>query len=80
LQGLSDHLVSEAIYLADPDGNGIEIYRDRPRDEWRTKDGALQMGTIAMDVDGTHTAASAEQGLFCCCFSRTRVAMQRLLC
>lgn len=52
LQGLSDHLVSEAIYLADPDGNGIEIYRDRPRAEWRTKDGALQMDTIAMDVDG----------------------------
>ena len=52
LQGLSDHLVSEAIYLSDPDGNGIEIYRDRPRDEWRTKDGALQMDTIAMDVDG----------------------------
>ena len=52
LQGLSDHLVSEAIYLADPDGNGIEIYHDRPREEWRTKDGALQMDTIAMDVDG----------------------------
>ena len=35
LDGASDHLVSEALYLSDPDGNGIEIYRDRPRDEWR---------------------------------------------
>jgi catechol 2,3-dioxygenase len=51
LQGLSDHLVSEAIYLADPDGNGIEIYRDRPRAEWRTEDGTLQMDTIALDVE-----------------------------
>lgn len=51
LQGLSDHLVSEAIYLADPEGNGIEIYRDRARDGWY-KNGQLQMGTVAMDVDG----------------------------
>ena len=38
LDGASDHLVSEALYLSDPDGNGIEIYRDRPRDEWRRTD------------------------------------------
>ena len=35
MTGASDHLVSEALYLDDPDGLGIEIYRDRPRDEWR---------------------------------------------
>lgn len=51
LQGLSDHYVSEAIYLADPDGNGIEIYRDLPRDQWEFSDEQLSMGTAAMDVD-----------------------------
>src|SRR4051812_26633745 len=50
LDGASDHLVSEALYLSDPDGNGIEIYRDRPRDEWRMVDGALQMATLPLDL------------------------------
>lgn len=51
LQGASDHGVSEAIYLADPDHNGIELYRDRPRDEWpRTPDGALHMYTSPLDL------------------------------
>jgi len=53
LQGAADHGVSEALYLADPDGNGIEIYRDRPRDEWRRDaSGELEMATLPMDVDG----------------------------
>lgn len=51
-QGFSDHLVSEAIYLADPDGNGIEIYADRPRVEWRRRDGQLVMDTLPLDLDG----------------------------
>ncbi len=51
LQGLSDHYVSEAIYLADPEGNGIEIYRDRPSEDWY-RNGQFRMGTIAMDVEG----------------------------
>ncbi len=50
--GASDHLVSEALYLDDPEGNGIEIYRDRPRAEWRTRDGELEMATLPMDLDG----------------------------
>jgi catechol 2,3-dioxygenase len=51
LDGASDHLVSEALYLSDPDGNGIEIYRDRPREEWsRTADG-LRMATLPLDLD-----------------------------
>jgi len=50
LQGASDHLVSEAIYLADPDGNGIEIYRDRPREDWPRKDGQIQMATDPLDL------------------------------
>lgn len=51
VQGFSDHLVSEAIYLADPDGNGIEIYRDRPRSEWPFRDGQLQMDTLPLDIN-----------------------------
>lgn len=49
LDGASDHLVSEALYLSDPDGNGIEIYRDRPRHEWRQVDGQLAMSTLPLD-------------------------------
>jgi catechol 2,3-dioxygenase len=51
LDGASDHLVSEALYLSDPDGNGIELYRDRPRDEWRyDAAGALAMSTLPLDL------------------------------
>ena len=49
--GFADHAVSEAIYLSDPDGNGIEIYRDRPRQEWPYRNGELQMTTEALDVE-----------------------------
>jgi catechol 2,3-dioxygenase len=52
LSGASDHLVSEALYLSDPEGNGIEIYRDRARDEWPVRDGVLQMDTLPLDLDG----------------------------
>jgi catechol 2,3-dioxygenase len=51
LSGASDHLVSEALYLDDPDGNGIEIYRDRPREEWPRPDGQIQMATDPLDID-----------------------------
>jgi catechol 2,3-dioxygenase len=51
LRGASDHLVSEALYLNDPDGNGIEIYRDRERSEWRTDEsGQLAMATLPLDL------------------------------
>jgi catechol 2,3-dioxygenase len=50
LDGASDHLVSEALYLSDPDGNGIELYRDRPRDDWRYDNGALEMSTLPLDL------------------------------
>ena len=50
LDGATDHGVSEAIYLRDPDGNGVELYRDRPRDEWpRTADGELEMVSERLD-------------------------------
>ncbi len=51
LQGAADHYVSEALYLADPEGNGIEVYADRSRDEWYSDDGKMRMGTISLDVD-----------------------------
>ena len=51
LQGASDHKVSEAIYLADPEGNGIEVYVDRPRSAWIASDGAIQMATDPLDLD-----------------------------
>ena len=50
LDGASDHLVSEALYLHDPDRNGIEIYRDRPREEWPHVDGSLEMATLPLDI------------------------------
>src|SRR3954447_16901541 len=53
LQGAADHGVSEAIYLADPDGNGVELYRDRPREEWPQRpDGGIDMVTEPLDLEG----------------------------
>jgi catechol 2,3-dioxygenase len=52
LSGASDHLVSEALYLGDPDGNGLELYRDRPADQWpRSSDGNPQMSTLRLDLE-----------------------------
>jgi len=51
LEGAADHGVSEALYLRDPDGNGVELYWDRPRDEWpRTANGELAMYTHRLDL------------------------------
>jgi len=50
IQGGSDHLVSEALYLADPDGNGIEIYVDRPASTWKWKNGEVVMATEPLDI------------------------------
>ena len=52
LDGVADHLVSEALYLSDPDGNGVELYRDRPREEWSYADGELQMATLSLNLQG----------------------------
>ena len=51
LSGASDHLVSEALYLSDPEGNGIELYRDRPRDEWPRAEGTVEMATLPLDLE-----------------------------
>ena len=60
LPGQGDHLVSEALYLEDPDGNGIEIYRDRPRDEWPRINGQLQMASDPVDIRGLLRDAESE--------------------
>ena len=53
LDGASDHGVSEALYLRDPDGNGVELYWDRPREQWpRDPKGGLAMYTRRLDLDG----------------------------
>jgi catechol 2,3-dioxygenase len=58
LQGASDHLVSEALYLADPEGNGIEIYRDRKQEEWNYQpDGTVDMATLRLDLQELYNSA-----------------------
>jgi catechol 2,3-dioxygenase len=61
LSGASDHFVSEALYLRDPDGHGIELYRDRSRETWY-RDGKLHMGTVALDLDDLRQAARGHDG------------------
>jgi catechol 2,3-dioxygenase len=57
LRGMSDHAVSESLYLDDPDGNGLEIYADRPRAQWPVRNGVVQMTVDPMDVEGVISAA-----------------------
>ncbi len=60
LDGASDHGVSEALYLRDPDENGVELYWDRPREEWPlTPDGHLAMYTRRLDIEGLLREAAA---------------------
>ena len=56
--GASDHGVSEAIYLSDPDGNGVELYADRPRAQWQWRNGQVLMTTGALDLEGLLATAS----------------------
>jgi catechol 2,3-dioxygenase len=59
LDGASDHRVSEALYLRDPEGNGIELYRDRPRTDWpTTDDGRVGMDTLSLALDPLREAAA----------------------
>jgi len=63
LEGASDHGVSEALYLRDPDGNGVELYWDRPRAAWpREADGSMKMVTAWLDVDALLAAAAPPPG------------------
>lgn len=61
LQGASDHIVSEALYLADPEGNGIEIYADRAPSQWRDASGNIYMTTEGMDARGVIDAAKGSK-------------------
>jgi len=62
LDGASDHRVSEALYLSDPEGNGVEIYRDRPREEWPIEgDGSVAMTTEPIDLDAVSAAARGDE-------------------
>ncbi|MDR4308055.1 VOC family protein [Chelatococcus sambhunathii] len=63
LTGASDHLVSEALYLDDPDGLGVEIYRDRPRNDWPFENGRLKMASDRIDAAGLMALAEAEGDL-----------------
>ena len=60
IDGATDHGVSEAIYLRDPDENGVELYRDRPQEEWpRTADGEVAMFNAPLDLEALLAEASA---------------------
>jgi len=59
--GMSDHFVSEAVYLTDPDGLGIEVYADRPRDAWRYDERQLHMTTNHLDVDDLMASTGGER-------------------
>ncbi|MGD8361692.1 MAG: VOC family protein [Gemmatimonadota bacterium] len=62
LEGAADHGVSEALYLQDPDGNGVELYWDRPREVWpREEDGGLRMHTRPLDLVGLAAEAEARE-------------------
>ena len=63
LTGASDHFVSEAIYLRDPDGHGIEIYRDRPREQWERVGDQIRIGTVPLDTDDLLAAANGAEPL-----------------
>ncbi|HEX8027685.1 MAG TPA: VOC family protein [Vicinamibacterales bacterium] len=60
MSGAADHLVSEALYLSDPDDLGIEIYRDRRREEWRVIDGEMAMATDPLDLEAVYREPGAE--------------------
>jgi catechol 2,3-dioxygenase len=63
LEGAADHLVSHALYLADPEGNGIEIYYDLPREKWPRTDQGIQMATEPLDVESLYHYAEERNGL-----------------
>lgn len=62
LTGASDHLVSEALYLDDPEGNGVELYRDRPREEWSVQDnGRIDIETLPLDLEPIREAGNGRE-------------------
>lgn len=78
--GFADHGVSEALYLADPEGNGLEFYRDRPRTQWPFRSGRLAMTTLPIDVRGLLAEASAtnENPLAGACWGHLHLSVTNL--
>ena len=64
LTGTADHLVSQALYFDDPEGNGIEVYADRPRSEWQYPNGRLSIGTEHLDFERLLRIADKPEGRF----------------
>ena len=64
LTGTADHLVSQALYFDDPEGNGIEVYADRPRSEWQYPNGRLNIGTVHLDFERLRRIADKPQKKF----------------
>lgn len=64
LTGFADHSVSEAVYLNDPEGNGLEIYSDRPRENWFWSNGVVTMGTHPLDVDSIVAMTTTERDTY----------------
>jgi catechol 2,3-dioxygenase len=64
ITGASDHLVSEALYLNDPEGNGIEIYADRDRADWPMENGVLKMATDPLDFDGLMASVADDPAIW----------------
>jgi catechol 2,3-dioxygenase len=62
--GGADHLVSQALYFEDPEGNGIEVYADRPREEWKVSEGRIRMATLPLDLNRLAGLATSEFGGF----------------
>jgi catechol 2,3-dioxygenase len=63
LAGASDHLVSEALYLSDPEGNGIEIYSDRPAETWHRDGPEIAMATLPLDLEGLMAELGGGNGI-----------------
>jgi len=79
VQGASDHLFSEALYLPDPDGNGIEIYRDRPRDQWpRDAQGNIQGDSLPLDIEDVLSELAQQAGPWTGLHPKTRLGHMHL--
>lgn len=78
LTGFADHSVSEAIYLDDPEGNGLEIYSDRPRERWHWSDGVVTMGTNPLNVDSILALTTTDRSTYDTAPDRLRIGHMHL--
>lgn len=78
LTGFADHSVSEAIYLDDPEGNGLEIYADRPKERWSWSDGVVTMGTHPLDIDALVSLTDTAEDTYRSAPDRLRIGHMHL--